>query len=61
MLDGNKLNDIKKISKYGKAKGYLLAKRYKLPTYSNFFIIENEDEVQTLLDTYKNQRDFCMR
>lgn len=61
MLDGNKLNDIKEISRYGKAKGYLLAKRYKLPTYSNFFIIESEDEVQTLLDTYKNQRDFCMR
>ncbi len=61
MLDGNKVNDIKEISRYGKAKGYLLAKRYKLPTYSNFFIIENEDEVQTLLDTYKNQRDFCMR
>lgn len=61
MLDGNKVNDIKQISKYGKAKGYLLAKRYKLPTYSNFFIIESEDEVQTLLDTYKNQRNFCMR
>ena len=61
MLDGNKVNDIKEISRYGKAKGYLLAKRYKLPTYSNFFIIESEDEVQTLLDTYKNQRDFCMR
>lgn len=61
MLDGNKVNDIKEISRYGKAKGYLLAKRYKLPTYSNFFIIESEDEVQILLDTYKNQRDFCMR
>ena len=61
MLDGNKVNDIKEISRYGKAKGYLLAKRYNLPTYSNFFIIENEDEVQTLLDTYKNQSSFCMR
>lgn len=61
MLNANKISDIKEISKYGKAKGYLLAKRYMLPTYSNFFIIESEDEVQILLDTYKNQKDFCMR
>lgn len=61
MLDGNKVNDIKEISRYGKGKGYLLAKRYKLPIYSNFFIIESEDEVQMLLDIYINQRDFCMR
>ena len=61
MLDGSKIEDLKEIAKYGKSKGYLLAKRYKLPTYSNFFIIENEDEVRTLLNTYKNQRDFCMR
>ena len=47
MLDGNKISDIKEISKYGKAKGYLLAKRYKLPTYSNFFIVENEDEIES--------------
>ncbi len=61
MLNANKVTDIKEISKYGKAKGFLLAKRYNLPTFSNFFIIENEDEVQALLDTYKNQNDFCMR
>lgn len=61
MLDGNKISDIKEISKYGKAKGYLLAKRYKLPTYSNFFIVENEDEIRALLDKYKGQEDFCMR
>ena len=61
MLNANKITDIKEISKYGKAKGFLLAKRYNLPTFSNFFIIENEDEVQALLDTYKNQNDFCMR
>lgn len=51
MLDGNKIADIKGISKYGKAKGFLLAKRYKLPTFSNFFIIESEEEVQALLDS----------
>ncbi len=51
MLDGNKISDIKEIAKYGK--GYLLAKRYKLPIYSNFFIVENEDEIRALLDTYK--------
>lgn len=54
MLDGNKIDDIREISKYGKAKGFLVAKRYNLPTYSNFFIIESEDEVQELLDTYGN-------
>lgn len=47
MLDGNNVNDIKKISNYGKASGFLIAKRYKLPTYSNFYIIENEEEVST--------------
>lgn len=61
MLNANKVTDIKEISKYGKAKGFLLAKRYKLPTFSNFFIVENEDEIQALLDTYKEQNDFCMR
>lgn len=61
MLDGNKINDINEIAKYGKAKGYLLAKRYKLPTYSNFYIVENEDEIQVLLDKYKEQNNFCMR
>lgn len=61
MLDGNQIKDIKEISRYGKAKGYLLAKRYNLPTYSNFFIIESEDEVQTLLNAFKNQNDFYMR
>lgn len=61
MLDGNKINDINEIAKYGKAKGYLLAKRYKLPTYSNFYIVENEDEIQVLLDKYKDQDNFCMR
>ena len=61
MLNANKITDIKEISKYGKAKGFLLAKRYNLPTFTNFFITENEEEVQALLDTYKNQNDFCMR
>ena len=61
MLNANKVTDIKEISKYGKAKGFLLAKRYKLPTFSNFFIIESEDEVQALLDTFQTQNDFCMR
>lgn len=61
MLNANKVTDIKEISKYGKAKGFLLAKRYKLPTFSNFFIVENEDEIQALLDTYKERNDFCMR
>ena len=32
-----------------------------MPTYSNFYIVENEDEIQTLLDTYKEQENFCMR
>lgn len=58
MLDANRIEDIKEISRYGKAKGYLIAKRYKLPVYSNFFIIEDESEVQRLLDTYTDQNDF---
>jgi len=61
MLNANKVTDIKKISEYGKANGFLLAQKYNLPTFSNFFIIESEDEVKTLLYTYKNQNDFCMR
>lgn len=61
MLNANKVTDIKEISKYGKAKGFLLARRYKLPTFSNFFIVENEDEIRALLDAYKEQNDFCMR
>lgn len=61
MLNANKVTDIKEISKYGKAKGFLLAKRYKLPTFSNFFIVESENEIQALLDTYKEQNNFCMR
>ena len=61
MLDVNKIKDIKEISKYGKANGYLLARRYMMPTYSKFFVIEDEDEIQTLLNTYKNQEQFCMR
>ncbi len=54
MLDGNKISDIKEISKYGKAKGYLLAKRYKLPTYSNFFIVENDEHYQINIKVKKN-------
>lgn len=61
MLNANKVTDIKEICKYGKAKGFLLVKKYKLPTFSNFFIVESEDEIQALLDTYKEQNDFCMR
>ena len=61
MIDGNKVEDIREMSKYGKAKGFLVAKRYNLPTFSNFFIIENEEDVKTLLNTYKEQNDFCMR
>lgn len=61
MLDANKITDLNEISQYGKAKGFLLAKRYNLPTFSNFFIIQSEDEVRTLLDTYKEQNNFCMR
>jgi hypothetical protein len=61
MLDANKVSDIKEISKYGKARGFLVAKRYKLPTYSNFYIIENEEEAKLLLEQHKEQEKFCMR
>lgn len=61
MLDANKASDIYEMSKYGKARGFLLAKRYKLPTFSSFFIIKNEEDLRNLLETYPNQCDFCMR
>lgn len=61
MLDADRITDIEEISKYGKAKGFLVAKRYNLPTYSNFYIIDNEEDIQSLLDTYKSQTEFCMR
>ncbi len=61
MLDANRETDINELAKYGKARGFLLAKRYNLPTFSNFFIIKSEDEVRILLDTYKEQNNFCMR
>ena len=61
MLDGNKIGDIREISKYGKAKGFLVARRYNLPTYSNFFILENEEDIKLLLEKFKGQNDFCMR
>ena len=61
MLDANKTSDIYEMSKYGKARGFLLAKKYKLPTFSNFFIIQNEEDLRKLLSTYPNQNDFCMR
>lgn len=61
MLNANKVTDIEKIYKYGKARGFLIAKKYNLPTFSNFFVIENEDEVRELLDTFKYKNHFCMR
>lgn len=61
MLDASNIEDIKEISKYGKANGFLIAKKYKLPTFSNFYIIENEDEAQILLERFKEQNHFCMR
>ena len=61
MLDGNKIDDIREISRYGKAKGFLVAKKYNLPTYSNFFIVKNEEDVKLLLERFKGQNDFCMR
>lgn len=61
MLDGNKIDDVKEISKYGKAKGFLIAKRYNLPTYSNFYIVEDEADIEALLENFKGQNDFYMR
>lgn len=61
MLDASKVEDIKEISRYGKGNGFLIAKRYGLPTYSNFYILENKDDVEELLNKYENQSQFCMR
>lgn len=48
MLNGKKIEDLKLIARYGKARGYLLAKRYGLPTFSNFYVIESVDEAKEL-------------
>lgn len=61
MLDASRIKDITQISKYGKAQGYLLAKRYGLPTFSDFYIIESVDEAKELLNKFENQNNFCMR
>ena len=61
MLNANVKTDLNEISKFGKAKGFLLAKRYNLPTFPHFYIIKSEEEVQQLLDTYPEQKNFCMR
>lgn len=61
MLDASKKEDIRQISKYGKAYGYILAKRYGLPTYSDFYIIESVGDVMELLERFENQNDFYMR
>lgn len=61
MLDAKKIEDIKSIAKYGKARGYLLAKRYGLPTFSNFYVIESINEAKELLKNFEKQNDFCMR
>lgn len=49
MLDANKVTDLKELSQYGKTKGFLVAKRYKLPTYSNFIILESENDVKKII------------
>ncbi|MBR0427087.1 MAG: hypothetical protein IJK18_02645 [Clostridia bacterium] len=61
MLNANVKTDLNEISKYGKAKGFLLSKRYKLPTFPHYYIIQSEEEVQELLDTYPDQKNFYMR
>lgn len=61
MLDGSNIGDIKEIFKYGKARGYLTAKRYKMPVYPHFYIIENEKEIEQLLSKFENQDGFYMR
>lgn len=61
MLNGKKIEDLELIARYGKARGYLLAKRYGLPTFSNFYVIESVDEAKELLKKFEKQGDFCMR
>ena len=61
MLNGKKIEDLELIARYGKARGYLLAKRYGLPTFSNFYVIESVDEAKELLKKFEKQDDFCMR
>ena len=61
MLNANVKTDLSEISKYGKGRGFLLARRYNLPTYSHFFIIQREEEIEELLNAYPEQKNFCMR
>ena len=60
-VNGKKIEDLELIARYGKARGYLLAKRYGLPTFSNFYVIESVDEAKELLKKFEKQDDFCMR
>ena len=61
MLDASKKEDIPQILKYGKCQGYILAQRYELPTFSNFYVIESVNEARELLKQFKNLNNFCMR
>lgn len=61
MLSCNNAEDIKQMARYGKARGFLLAKRYKLPSFSNYYIVQTQDDVQSLLKMHPEQNEFFMR
>ena len=63
MLDGNDLSkkNISKMLEYGKTKGFLAARLFKLPTFSHFFVVQSLEDVNQLLEQYPNQQQFCMR
>jgi len=61
MLSCNNTEDIKEMTKYGKARGFLLARRYQLPSFSNYYIIQSKQDIERLLEQHPNQKRFCMR
>lgn len=61
MLSYNNAEDIRKMANYGKARGFLLAKRYKLPSFSNYYIIQSQQDIISMLERHPNQEEFCMR
>ncbi len=59
ILDINNEECKNEIMLWAKAKGLLLAKTHKMPTFSNAFVIRNKEELNSIKDQLPEK--FCMR